>query len=52
MKSSGFNIEDTHVTALDRLKKLMMLTMLAFIWCYRIGDYIDTQIKQIKIKYA
>ncbi|HLS95119.1 MAG TPA: transposase [Sphingobacterium sp.] len=50
MKSSGFNIEDTHLTAIHRLEKLMILTMLAFIWCYRIGDYIDTQIKQIKIK--
>ncbi|WP_051960122.1 IS4 family transposase [Sphingobacterium sp. ML3W] len=50
MKSSGFNIEDTHVTALDRLEKLMMLTMLAFIWCYLIGDYIDREIKPITIK--
>ncbi|WP_434979134.1 IS4 family transposase [Daejeonia sp. YH14] len=50
MKSSGFNIEDTHLMALDRLEKLMMLTMMAFIWCYLIGDYIDTQIKPIKIK--
>src|SRR5690606_40934442 len=44
LKSSGFNIEDTHVTALDRLEKLIMLTMVAFIWCYRIGDYIDEDI--------
>jgi len=50
MKSSGFNIEDTHVTALDRLEKLILLTMVAFVWCYKIGDYIDTQIKPIKIK--
>lgn len=50
LKSSGFNIEDTHVTALDRLEKLILLTMVAFIWCYRMGDYIDTQIKHIKIK--
>lgn len=50
MKSSGFNIEDTHVTALDRLEKLILLTMIAFVWCYKIGDYIDTQIRPIKIK--
>ena len=50
MKSSGFNIEDTHVTALDRLEKLMMLTMVAYIWCYLIGDYIDREIKPIRIK--
>lgn len=50
MKSSGFNIEDTHVVALDRLEKLMMLSMLAFNWCYLIGDYIDQEIKPIIIK--
>lgn len=50
MKSSGFNIEDTHVTALDRLEKLVLLTMIAFAYCYRIGDYIDREIKPITIK--
>ena len=50
MKSSGFNIEDTHVTALKRLEKLILLTMIALVWCYKIGDYIDTEIKPIKIK--
>jgi hypothetical protein len=50
LKSSGFNLEDTHVTHPKRLEKLMMLVMIAFVWCYKIGDFIDTQIKAIKIK--
>jgi hypothetical protein len=50
MKSSGFNIEDTHVTDLDRLEKLFMLTMIACLWCYKVGEYIHTQIRPIKIK--
>lgn len=50
MKSSGFNIEDTHVTARDRLQKLILLTMMAFAWCCRVGDYLDQQIKPIIIK--
>ena len=50
LKSSGFNIEDTHVTALDRLEKLMLLTMIAFVWCYRVGDYIDRNLKPIITK--
>lgn len=50
LKSSGFNIEDTHVIALHRLEKLMMLVIMAFVWCYRIGDFIDTHIQPIKIK--
>lgn len=49
-KTSGFNLEDTHVTHLDRLEKLVLLVMLAFTWCYKIGDYIDTEIKPIIIK--
>jgi transposase len=50
LKSSGFNIEATHVTDLDRLKKLFSLTMIAFVWCYKIGDYLDDNVKRIKIK--
>lgn len=50
LKSSGFNIEDTHVTDLDRLQKIFLLTMIAFVWCYKIGDHIDENIEKIKIK--
>lgn len=50
LKSSGFNIEDTHVTQLDRVEKLFMLTMIAFIWCYKIGDFVDRKIKPISLK--
>ena len=50
LKSSGFHIEDTHVTDLERLEKLFSLTMIAFVWCYKIGDYLDENILKIKIK--
>jgi len=50
LKSSGFNLEDTHVTHMDRLEKLVLLVMVAFVWCYKIGDYIDTHLKPITIK--
>jgi Transposase DDE domain len=50
LKSSGFNIEDTHVTDLERLEKLFSLTMIAFVWCYKIGDFLDENIQKIKIK--
>jgi len=50
LKTSGFNLEDTHVTRSERLEKLIMLVMIAFVWCYKIGDFIDTQIKAIRIK--
>ncbi len=50
LKSSGFNIEQTHVTKLDRLDKLLLLVMIAFTWAYLVGDYLDIKIKAIKIK--
>ena len=50
LKSSGFNIEDTHVTDLERLEKLFSLTMVAFVWYYKIGDYLDENVKRIIIK--
>lgn len=50
LKTSGFNLEDTHVTKPERLEKLIMLVMIAFVWCYKIGDFITMNIKAIKIK--
>ena len=41
LKSSGFNIEDTHVTDLERLGKLFSLTMIAFVWCYNFVQFFD-----------
>jgi len=49
MKSSGFDIEKTHLTKLDRLEKLILLVMIAFVWCYIVGIYLH-QIKPITIK--
>jgi len=36
-KTHGFNIEDTNLQDLDRVKKLTALVSLAFCWCYLIG---------------
>jgi len=44
------DIEATHVTDQKRLQRLFLLTMIAFVWCYRIGDYCDQNIQQIKLK--
>ena len=50
LKSSGFNIEDTHVTDLERLERLFSLVLIAFIWCYNIGDFADKHFKNIITK--
>ena len=50
LKSSGFNVEHTHLRDLERIERLMLLVMIAFVWCYKIEDYIDTHLKTIRIK--
>lgn len=50
MKSSGFDIENTHLQDLERIEKLLCLVMIAFVWCYKVGDYLDRYVKAIVIK--
>jgi len=49
LKTSGFNIEDTHLTDLDRINKLLALVLFAFTWAYIAGVFLDS-IRPIKIK--
>ena len=49
LKTSGFNIEDTHLTDIDRVCKLLSLVLIAFALVYKAGIYLDT-LKPIKIK--
>jgi hypothetical protein len=49
LKTSGFNIEDTHLTELDRVNKLFALVLIAFVWAYKIGIYLN-ELCPIKIK--
>jgi len=45
----GFNFEDTHITKLDRIEKLLALLIIAFCWAYKTGEWRNEQ-KEIKIK--
>ena len=49
LKSSGFNIEDTHMTDIERINKLFALVLVAFVWSYKAGIFLDA-ICPIKIK--
>jgi hypothetical protein len=49
LKSSGFNIEDTHLTDLIRIEKLFSIVMLAFAWAYIVGVFADKNVKAIRI---
>jgi hypothetical protein len=50
MKSSGFDIEKTHLQDIERIEKLTLLVMLAFVWCYKAGIHLHENIKKIQIK--
>lgn len=50
MKTSGFNIEKTHLKDKERVKKLILLVMIAYIWCYKVGIHLDEQVQKIKRK--
>lgn len=49
MKSSGFDIEKTHLQDIQRIEKLVLLVMIAFVWAYKVGIYLH-KIKPILIK--
>ena len=49
MKTSGFNIEDTHLADIDRIERLFAIMTIAFVWAYIVGIYKDAYIKPIRI---
>lgn len=49
MKSSGFNIEDTHLTHLDRIERLFAVMIIAFTWAYLVGIHKQIFIAPIRI---
>ena len=50
MKSSGFDLEKTHLQDFERIEKLTLIVMLAFVWCYKVGIFIHENIKEIEVK--
>ena len=49
MKSSGFDIEGSHVRDHARMSNLFAIIMIAYVWCYLVGIYIHQNIKPIKV---
>lgn len=50
LKTNGFNIENTHLTEIERIEKLFALVIVAFTWAYLVGDYLNKYIRPIPIK--
>ena len=49
-KTKGFNIEDTHLSDINRIDKLVAVVSIAFTWAYKAGIYVHQHIKPIVIK--
>ena len=49
LKTRGFNFEDTHLTKLERISKLLSVLTLAFCWCLLLGEWHHAQ-KPIPVK--
>lgn len=49
LKGRGFNFEDTHITDLERIKKMIVLLAIAFCWAYKTGEWVNN-INPIKLK--
>lgn len=50
LKKRGFHLEETHLKGLDRLKKLMAIASLAFVFCWQVGYYYHKNRSSIVLK--
>jgi len=49
LKTRGFRMEDTHMTAPDRIEKLLFVLAIGFVWSYKLGE-IKAAENPIKVK--
>ena len=50
LKGRGFNLEDTRITKLIRIKRLLVVAVVAFAWAHRTGEWRHEHVKPIRIK--
>jgi hypothetical protein len=50
LKGRGFNLEDTRITKLIRIKRLLVVAVVAFAWAHRTGEWRHENVKPIRIK--
>lgn len=50
LKTRGFRFEDTHITAPDRIDRLLVLLAIEFCWAYKVGEWKHQNVAPIKHK--
>ena len=48
-KTRGFNLEDTHITHLERSERLFALLVIALVWVVLVGEFVSS-LKRLKLK--
>jgi hypothetical protein len=48
LKSSGFNIENTHLADLERIEKPFSIVIVAFAWSFVVGDFVHQHILPVR----
>lgn len=50
LKMKGFCFEDTHISEVSRINKLLAIVVIAFCWAHYTGEWLHHKIKKINIK--
>jgi hypothetical protein len=49
LKTKGFNLENTHLTKPERMKRLLAVLAIAFCWAHKVGEW-QHELKPVKLK--
>ncbi len=49
LKTAGFNLEDTHLTHVERIERRLAVVCNAVVWAYLVGGHRDQCVKPIRI---
>ena len=50
LKSSGFDLEATHLKHVERIDTLLSVVCLAFLWALKVGEFVHAQLKPVRTK--
>jgi hypothetical protein len=50
LKVRGFKLEETRVVGYLRIKKILVLPVIAFCWTHKVGDWMHNCVLPIKVK--
>lgn len=50
LKGRGFHFEDTRITKLDRVSRMIAVLSLAFVWAIKAGEWLNDNVRKLKVK--